>query len=177
MPRGLTQEELAKHINSTKQTIYKYENNIITNIPSDKIEKIAEVLQTTPAYLMGWDEIEKDYKHSTELSDIYYNGLKNWTEDKMLKKHETAILRQHIANLLLRYKILIEKFVYAQIEWRKSKDDFMKLYKQRKEPLSDIEIKELFLKQELEKQIEDMVLWLRNFPGWFIMPPLVKTIF
>jgi len=52
--RELTQEELAKFVNSTKQTIYKYENDIITNIPSDKIEKIAEALNTDPSYLMGW---------------------------------------------------------------------------------------------------------------------------
>ena len=29
---------------------------IITNIPSDKIEVLAEIYNTTPAYLMGWDE-------------------------------------------------------------------------------------------------------------------------
>ncbi|AGC67409.1 putative transcriptional regulator [Thermoclostridium stercorarium subsp. stercorarium DSM 8532] len=54
--KGMTQEELAKYIDSTKQTIYKYENNIVTNIPSDKIEKIAEALGTTPSYLMGWND-------------------------------------------------------------------------------------------------------------------------
>ena len=53
---GMSQEELAKSINTIKQTIYKYENNLITNIPSDKIEKMAVKLYTTPAYLMGWDE-------------------------------------------------------------------------------------------------------------------------
>jgi transcriptional regulator with XRE-family HTH domain len=52
--KHITQEELAKHISSTKQTIHKYENNIVTNIPSDKIERIANVLNSTPAYLMGW---------------------------------------------------------------------------------------------------------------------------
>ena len=39
---NLTQDELAKRLATTKQTIYKYENNIVTNIPSDKIEKMAE---------------------------------------------------------------------------------------------------------------------------------------
>ena len=29
---------------------------VITNIPSDKVEAIAEILKTTPAYLMGWEE-------------------------------------------------------------------------------------------------------------------------
>jgi transcriptional regulator with XRE-family HTH domain len=54
--KKITQDDLAKHINSTKQTIHKYENNIITNIPSDKIEIIASVLDTSPAYLMGWTD-------------------------------------------------------------------------------------------------------------------------
>jgi transcriptional regulator with XRE-family HTH domain len=64
--KGLTQDELAKFIDSTKQTIHKYENNIVTNIPSDKIEKIAQVLNTSPAYLMGWvDDDEAFSKNPT----------------------------------------------------------------------------------------------------------------
>ena len=51
---GLTQTDLAKLIGVSKQNLYKYENGIITNIPSDKIEAIAHVLHTTPAFLMGW---------------------------------------------------------------------------------------------------------------------------
>ncbi len=52
--KGLTQEELARLIHTTKQSIYKYENGIVTNIPLEKIEQIAKVLETTPAWLMGW---------------------------------------------------------------------------------------------------------------------------
>ncbi len=51
---GYTQVELANKVNISKQTLYKYENNIVTNIPSDKIELLANSLQVTPAYLMGW---------------------------------------------------------------------------------------------------------------------------
>jgi Predicted transcriptional regulators len=53
--RGLTQVELAHIIDVSKQTLYKYENGIVTNIPSDKIELIAKILHISPAYLMGWD--------------------------------------------------------------------------------------------------------------------------
>lgn len=59
----MTQEELAKYISSTKQTIYKYENNIITNIPSDKVESIAKALGISPSYLMGWEEIHTIAAH------------------------------------------------------------------------------------------------------------------
>lgn len=55
--RGINQTALADRIDTSKQTLYKYENDIITNIPSDKIEALAEALGTTPAYIMGWDDI------------------------------------------------------------------------------------------------------------------------
>lgn len=53
---GMSQVEFAKAIGVSKQTLYKYENDLITNIPSDKIEAAAEICKVTPAYLMGWDE-------------------------------------------------------------------------------------------------------------------------
>ena len=59
---SITQEELANRLNTTKQNIYKYENEIVTNIPSDKIEALANILNTTPAYLMGWEEKERFQK-------------------------------------------------------------------------------------------------------------------
>lgn len=52
---GYTLEKLANEIGVTPSTILKYENGSI-NIPSDKIEKISLVLNTTPAYLMGWED-------------------------------------------------------------------------------------------------------------------------
>ena len=53
---GIGQTQLAEKIGSSKQNLYKYENGIITNIPSEKVEAIAKALYTTPAYLMGWSE-------------------------------------------------------------------------------------------------------------------------
>lgn len=53
---GLSQTQLAEAANTSKQSIYKYEMGIITNIPIDKVELIAKKLNTTPAYLMGWEE-------------------------------------------------------------------------------------------------------------------------
>ena len=52
--KGISQTDLAKMVKISKQSLYKYENNIITNIPSDKIEIIAEKLGVTPAEIMGW---------------------------------------------------------------------------------------------------------------------------
>lgn len=52
----MPQTELAKRIQTTKQNLYKYENGIITNIPTDKIAEIAEIFHVSPAYIMGWDD-------------------------------------------------------------------------------------------------------------------------
>lgn len=57
---GLSQVEFADRINVSKQTLYKYENNIITNIPSDKIEAAAQLGNISPSYLMGWENIDWD---------------------------------------------------------------------------------------------------------------------
>lgn len=65
----ITQDDLAEKIGTTKQTIYKYENGIITNIPSTKIELIAKTLNVTPDYLMGWYE-EKQSTNIDRLLDI-----------------------------------------------------------------------------------------------------------
>ena len=53
---GMTLEELAERIGTSKQTIHRYENGTISNIPPEKVEALATVLQTTPAALMGWRE-------------------------------------------------------------------------------------------------------------------------
>lgn len=51
-----TLEEVGSIVGVSKATIQRYEKGAITNIPSDKIEKIAKALSTTPAFLMGWEE-------------------------------------------------------------------------------------------------------------------------
>lgn len=54
--QGLRQTELACRIGVSKQTLYKYERNIVTNIPKKAVEAMATALSTSPAYLMGWEE-------------------------------------------------------------------------------------------------------------------------
>ena len=53
---GISQTELAEKIKVSKQTLYKYEKNLITNIPSNIIEEISKVLNVSESYLMGWED-------------------------------------------------------------------------------------------------------------------------
>ena len=58
--KGYTLDELAKKVGTSKQTIFRYEADAISNIPPDKIEALAFALGTTPAYLMGWESEDSE---------------------------------------------------------------------------------------------------------------------
>lgn len=69
----MTLEELALKVGTRRQTLSRYETGKITNIPSDKIEKIAKALNTTPAFLMDWEDTGETY--SAEMNDYYLSVL------------------------------------------------------------------------------------------------------
>ena len=56
---GLTLEEVGKEIGLTKQAIYKYENDIVTNIPYDRIILLSKALNVQPWELLGWETPSK----------------------------------------------------------------------------------------------------------------------
>lgn len=53
--KKLTLEDIAEALGTSKQTIHRYENGIITNVPPDKVQTLASLLEVTPAMLMGWE--------------------------------------------------------------------------------------------------------------------------
>ena len=65
--QNMTQTDVAKQIGIATQTIFKYEKNIVTNIPLDNIEKLANLFNVSPGYLMGWnDETTGEKEKHTE---------------------------------------------------------------------------------------------------------------
>ena len=57
--KGLTLEEVGNMVGVGKSTVRKWETGIIANMKRDKIAALARALDTTPAYLMGWEEEQK----------------------------------------------------------------------------------------------------------------------
>lgn len=57
---GISQTDLAQKMGVIKQTLYKYEMGIVTNIPAEKIEAAASALGVSPGFLMGWEEMDAD---------------------------------------------------------------------------------------------------------------------
>lgn len=79
---GIGQTDLANQIGVSKQTLYKYENDIVTNIPSDIIEKLSSKLNCDPAYIMGWesnkdfvDNATSDIEKAMELYEKYTKAI------------------------------------------------------------------------------------------------------
>lgn len=94
---NLPQIDVANAIGVSKQTLYKYEHDIVSNIPSDKIEELAHVLNTTPEYLMGWtDEVGND----TTMGMLVKSYQKKAALDKLDKYEVSEIeLATHLYDL------------------------------------------------------------------------------
>lgn len=77
-----TLEEIGKKINVARQTYFKYENNIITNIPTDKIELLAKIYGVSAAYIMGWDIKENNMENNEEA--IFIEKFRKLSHDDQM---------------------------------------------------------------------------------------------
>ena len=68
LEKGLTLEELGNKVGVGKSTVRKWENGIIANMKRDKIILISKALDTTPAYLMGWNEESNESSKAKKIN-------------------------------------------------------------------------------------------------------------
>lgn len=66
----LSVDEIVKKLNISRATYYRYESNEIEKLPLTILEPLAKILNTTPAYLMGWQEPHQENK-STQIEGYY----------------------------------------------------------------------------------------------------------
>lgn len=101
--KGISQSELAKRLNTTKQTISKYEKGIVTNIPSDKIEAMASLFGVSPQHILGWDEaIKKDpvgtaERHFEVLTDESFIGM--YDDFRSLNTEQKKVIADLVRNM------------------------------------------------------------------------------
>ena len=65
MEKHMTLDDLGKAVGVGRATIYKYEHGVITNIPVDRIARIANALGVSRPYLMGWSD-----DRNASMSDV-----------------------------------------------------------------------------------------------------------
>lgn len=65
-------EEIAKVLNVSVATVYRYENGEIEKVPGAALDPLARILQTTPAALMGWEKEKTPSEEGVKLDDFTY---------------------------------------------------------------------------------------------------------
>lgn len=87
---NLTQAELGEKIGVQKAAIQKYEKGTVKNIKRDALIKLSEVLETTPEYLLGWEDMPKNVYSVQEEATIQVPiigrvaaGISCFTEDNV----------------------------------------------------------------------------------------------
>ena len=91
LKRGMKQTSLADVAGLQKQTLYKYEQGVITNIPLRTIEALAKALNVSPAYLVGWDDDEEQVKNEVKANE---------RSAKKMEKPQSNEAKERIASLI-----------------------------------------------------------------------------
>lgn len=66
---NITMKELGESVNLSESTIQRYESGQIKTLDINLLKKIAVVLHTSPAYLMGWEDVELSPKTNKKSKD------------------------------------------------------------------------------------------------------------
>ncbi|MBE6912977.1 MAG: helix-turn-helix transcriptional regulator [Ruminococcaceae bacterium] len=105
---GLTQEDVAIHLSTTPQNIYKYEKGIIENIPLSNIVAMAELFKVAPSELAGWSNsfsraeptASDDAKRTSTAQNPNEIELTEFEIELILKYRENVQLQSKINSLL-----------------------------------------------------------------------------
>lgn len=65
--KGMTQQELAERLGYKHKSSLAHIENNERDIPRSMVVKLADILETTPAYLMGWTEKESAPENVSDL--------------------------------------------------------------------------------------------------------------
>lgn len=106
---GLKADDIAEIVGCSRSTIYRYENGDIEKVPVNSIDSIAEVLQTTPAYLMGWTDDPIDYDNldiyvPKEFRDIGFSN-EDYYKFKQAESRDSleSSIESHIEEQIIEY--------------------------------------------------------------------------
>lgn len=101
---GYTVEQVANKLGKNRATVYRYENDDIEKMPITVLGPLAEVLETSPAYLMGWTDSEFEIENRPDaLTENFEENAKYILEheDKeLLKTYKDLILDENLVLLV-----------------------------------------------------------------------------
>lgn len=88
--KHISAETIAERLNVAPASVYRWENGSINKVPTGRLVQIAEVLNVTPSYLLGWDHEKQSLPQSADLDDddalLTYQGNPISKEDREIIK-------------------------------------------------------------------------------------------
>ena len=91
---GMSQEELAKKVGyKSRSSVNKIEVDG-RGLPQSKIVLFAKALETTPAYLMGWEEIDSHFSGREASDEVYRKFAQNIEKHHGKEKELLEIYKQ-----------------------------------------------------------------------------------
>lgn len=156
--KNISQQDFAKKLGILKQTLYKYEQNIVTNIPSNIIEESAKILEISPAFLMGWsdnssDPVTCDYSYfenivlslGYEIWDdndptnyaIKYNSRFNW-DDLNPSDTITICKRDYKDEFVYEKSFTMDEISKVSNDYNKLSKSYIKQFLSGNNPLNDV---------------------------------------
>lgn len=93
---GLSAELVADKLGVSPSTIYRYENGDIEKQPGDILEPLANILKTTPAFLMGWADADVFPVENDEASQARAKVISELPD---MDAEELALLLRNIAKI------------------------------------------------------------------------------
>jgi len=102
----LSQDDLAKKLGyKSRSSINKIELGG-QNLTQSKIKAIADALDTTPSYIMGWEE----------QIDLYIQGAKKWVDDFRFSEKQKERIIEYLADSALKLKKVVNSMADARQE-------------------------------------------------------------
>ena len=80
LAKGITLEEAGKAIGVQKSAVLKYENGSVTNIPVERIQKLAKLYGVSPADIMEWKDEKGEQTENEMLKFALFGGADDITD-------------------------------------------------------------------------------------------------
>lgn len=125
---GYSADMLAKYLGVSRSTIFRYENGDIEKVPANLLSDIAKFLQTSEAYLMGWDKLETKEIKDTLAFNNYLKSLGYLVETqgtgKAIKDEDGNVVgAEHLEHTLTKNGTVA---VFKDGEWENFKTEIQK---------------------------------------------------
>ena len=89
---NISADDVARILKISRSTVFRYENGRIRKVPADILEKLAEILLTTPAYLIGNHDHYIDNTVKFEDNILLKETAYNYHTDKPYQSSHKNIL-------------------------------------------------------------------------------------